>query len=362
MSTTTPNFDLIKPELTDPADITAINGNWDKIDTELKELRQAVEISSGNLDTYTEVGMYVYSASNSTSITNTPEKAQSTMLVLPRLMKDSPANRVQLVITQTNHLYMRHLAENTWDGWTRLRNADEVIPVVYGGTGATTVSETRNVFNLPETCVLTEDWNTATKTGWYMSNGDNKNAPSAAWYFGFVIAHNDQYVLQEVYAFTNSSGKATDLTKYIRSCYAGTWTPWTNVTVQRTVPEGAQLDYIKTLSSDAQAQINTLKNNKMDSKPAFVELTPVESANHGGYIDFHYAGSADDFTSRLIEEQAGVLLARAQFKAEGNLYENANSRVYSEQNPPTAAKVGAVACTTPMTLSVNANGGLTITY
>ena len=36
MSTQTPNYNLIKPELTDVADITATNENWDKIDTELK--------------------------------------------------------------------------------------------------------------------------------------------------------------------------------------------------------------------------------------------------------------------------------------------------------------------------------------
>ncbi len=35
MSTTTKNYELIKPALTDPADITQTNGNWDKIDTEL---------------------------------------------------------------------------------------------------------------------------------------------------------------------------------------------------------------------------------------------------------------------------------------------------------------------------------------
>lgn len=35
MSKTTANFSLIKPELTDPADITALNQNWDKIDEEL---------------------------------------------------------------------------------------------------------------------------------------------------------------------------------------------------------------------------------------------------------------------------------------------------------------------------------------
>ena len=37
MSTKTTNFEFIKPELTDPADITACNGNWDTIDVKLKE-------------------------------------------------------------------------------------------------------------------------------------------------------------------------------------------------------------------------------------------------------------------------------------------------------------------------------------
>ena len=37
MSTTTTNYKLVKPELTDTADITATNTNWDTIDAELKE-------------------------------------------------------------------------------------------------------------------------------------------------------------------------------------------------------------------------------------------------------------------------------------------------------------------------------------
>lgn len=36
MSTKTTNYELIKPALTDPADITTMNPNWDKIDTTLK--------------------------------------------------------------------------------------------------------------------------------------------------------------------------------------------------------------------------------------------------------------------------------------------------------------------------------------
>lgn len=37
MSTTTTNLGLIKPELTDAADITAMNENWDKLDQVIKE-------------------------------------------------------------------------------------------------------------------------------------------------------------------------------------------------------------------------------------------------------------------------------------------------------------------------------------
>jgi hypothetical protein len=299
----TTNFKLKKPELIDPADITQLNTNWDILDKEIKGLRQAVEIKSGTLDTYKDVGLYVYSANDSNSIINTPEKVQSTMVVLPRLMADNSANRIQIVLTQTNHLYIRNLAENTWAGWTRLRGSEEVIPVIYGGTGSTDIAGIRNTINLPETCLITEDWNTATNTGWYMSNGANKNAPSTSWVFGFVIAHNDSYVLQEVYDFTKSSTKATDLTKYIRSCYAGTWTNWINVTVQRTVPEAAKLDYIKTLTSDAQTQLN----GKMKEKPAFIEFAPNKDSSNGGYFDFHFGGSDKDFTTRIIEDLEGQL-------------------------------------------------------
>jgi hypothetical protein len=38
MSTTTTNYKLFKPELSDPADITKMNPNWDTIDAELDRL------------------------------------------------------------------------------------------------------------------------------------------------------------------------------------------------------------------------------------------------------------------------------------------------------------------------------------
>lgn len=44
MSTLTTNYELIKPELTDAADITAMNDNWDKIDSKLREINNKVNL------------------------------------------------------------------------------------------------------------------------------------------------------------------------------------------------------------------------------------------------------------------------------------------------------------------------------
>jgi hypothetical protein len=51
MSTTTPNYGLVKPQLTDTADITAMNPNWDKIDQELKK-----KYGTDNKPTASDVG------------------------------------------------------------------------------------------------------------------------------------------------------------------------------------------------------------------------------------------------------------------------------------------------------------------
>lgn len=45
-----------------------------------------------------------------------------------------------------------------------------------------------------------------------------------------------------------------------------------------------------------------------------IELTGSAEYNNGGYIDFHYGGSTDDYTSRIIEDVSGRL------KVESNVY------------------------------------------
>lgn len=92
--------------------------------------------------------------------------------------------------------------------------------------------------HVPSTCTTITDWNSATTTGWYMGSNVS-NAPSNAWYFGYVIAHNTNYVVQEVYQFTASTD-AKAIPKYIRAKMNGTWGSWTEVTVQKKVPSDAK--------------------------------------------------------------------------------------------------------------------------
>ena len=75
MSTTTTNYGLIKPELTDPANITVMNENWDKIDSELKRQLDIMPNVSGQIDTHNANG----TAHNDirTSVTQSLSEAKS---------------------------------------------------------------------------------------------------------------------------------------------------------------------------------------------------------------------------------------------------------------------------------------------
>lgn len=45
----------------------------------------------------------------------------------------------------------------------------------------------------------------------------------------------------------------------------------------------------------------------MPEHPTHIEFTAASNANNGGYIDFNYPGPEADYTSRIIEEESGVL-------------------------------------------------------
>ncbi|WP_304762634.1 pyocin knob domain-containing protein [Faecalibaculum rodentium] len=81
---------------------------------------------------------------------------------------------------------------------------------------------------VPTNCERITDWNAATSNGFYMASGAT-NAPVAnQWFFGEVISHNVNFLLQRVWRFTQSTD--VNLVEcYERMKMNGTWGSWRNV-------------------------------------------------------------------------------------------------------------------------------------
>lgn len=93
MSTTTTNYGLVKPELTDAADITAMNANWDLIDEELSNIGTIVEEELGSL---------------------TPEKIGA--VPLSRVVYGLTTNVKDYAMTLERGFYAVHFTGNTYEG------------------------------------------------------------------------------------------------------------------------------------------------------------------------------------------------------------------------------------------------------
>jgi hypothetical protein len=87
------------------------------------------------------------------------------------------------------------------------------------------------------------DWNAATENGWYMGAGV-ANAPDTGWWIGQVTVHNQLWIQQEVWAFTESNPQNSRR----RTLNNGVWQPWVavmppdmfKVTQRRDGPDGTR--------------------------------------------------------------------------------------------------------------------------
>ena len=171
MATTTSNYNLIKPALTDVADITAFNSNWDTIDTNLKKASE-----SGGIPTVTATSTdgiaYTATVSNITELTNgltitiIPNiasastsitlnvnglGAKSIVIPLSTNTGASVAPKDTTFIVANRPLTLQYDSMySTYGGWRTLgkqkTSADDlygVTPVSSGGTGASTAEQAR---------------------------------------------------------------------------------------------------------------------------------------------------------------------------------------------------------------------------
>lgn len=96
--------------------------------------------------------------------------------------KSTSNNRAQIAIPygQVGSMYHRHYVNDSWSDWRRHTNADEVISLANGGTGATTWQNARNNLRIHQaTIVITrngsssQDVTVSTWTGGAISSGSN---------------------------------------------------------------------------------------------------------------------------------------------------------------------------------------------
>lgn len=110
-------------------------------------------------------------------------------------------------------------------------NADSATKAIKDGSGnniADTYAKIEHGNHVPDACKTITNWNDALTNGWYMASGASNHPPATSlWWFGRVVAHNENYVMQEVWAFTLSSS-ANAIPKYIRFKVGGVWSDWEN--------------------------------------------------------------------------------------------------------------------------------------
>lgn len=128
MSTKTKNYEFVKPELTDTADITATNGNWDKVDEELKK-----KYGSDNKPTASDLGASPTGHKHTTSeITDFPTSMKPTAHSHTKSdITDFPTS-----MTPTAHTHTKSQITDfpTTETWTfTLENGSTVTKKVYVG-------------------------------------------------------------------------------------------------------------------------------------------------------------------------------------------------------------------------------------
>lgn len=123
-----------------------------------------------------------------------------------------------------------------------------VVPTNTTYSAGAHLSLSSTTFSLASYCKSITDWNSATTNGWYMGFSVT-NAPSTAWWFGRVVAHNNKYCMQEVWQFTASTD-GHKVPHKMRMFVNNVWGNWVDVTVGTQVPENAVFtDHITTVTS-----------------------------------------------------------------------------------------------------------------
>lgn len=160
MATKTFRYELIKPEMTDPADITAINENWNKIEAQFKQMTYAGSISTSfPFNSAISQGEYAVAGSD---IPNAPVTGalygKLLVYVSTGDKHDNANNWIWHIFFNTSHdqIWIRKKLNNyDWGAWyqlystvnkPKLTDLSGTLPIDNGGTGA--INRKESFYNL----------------------------------------------------------------------------------------------------------------------------------------------------------------------------------------------------------------------
>ena len=144
------------------------------------------------------------------------------------------------------------------------------------------------------------DWNNVTTNGWYMSS-NSSNAPTglSPWWMGTVIAHNDDFVIQELWNFTATTDPSSMPHKFrIRKKFTSgdpaVWGEWTDIKftdTQYSAGDGLTMGSNNTISHPATLTSNTKAST--DIPQGFYKV----GFNNTGHAINYSAVTASDISS-----------------------------------------------------------------
>lgn len=129
MSTLTTNYNLIKPSLTDVADITAMNPNWDTIDGMLGIAKsfQTVDITSGSdLNSFTDTKFYRCKTNAiAATLSSSPTTNAFSLIILPHT-NNGVCQIITEYMTSGAKQYRRNLHNGTWGAWVTIATGSDL--------------------------------------------------------------------------------------------------------------------------------------------------------------------------------------------------------------------------------------------
>lgn len=125
-----------------------------------------------------------------------------------------------------------------------------------------------------------------------------------------IASGNTPYSADSTYAlgaYCSQSGVMYKCTTAITVAEAWNAAHWTETSVGAEIAAAYTALAAHTGNTSNPHGVTPAQIGAMPLKPALIELTPPSDGGFGGAIDFHFNGSTADYTSRIIEYQAGAI-------------------------------------------------------